>query len=215
MTQETHVKPALAIVKLDDVPGPEADTDTLNQHYQRVQQTFATHRYDDVIMACHWCCDSENDLVFAKPDKARGTRMFCSAHCANCFSAYEIKVWGRAAKPVSDERGQPDESTQRAEAPPKAKRQRSKSDPVDEADEPTTTNEDKGQEEKSTWKPAGKRERKPRKARAVKPTRTDGKCPKGFHEMTEANTYTYQDKTWCRECRKASRATSAAKRNGS
>ncbi len=209
MAATGHTKPPLAIIKLDNVPGPEADTETLNQHYQRVQRVFAVHRYDDVIMSCHWCCDSENDLVFAKPDKARGTRMFCSARCANCFSAYEIKVWHGAAKPVAEE------IAEGGEAPP-AKRfrdwrevaQTDKPDVATDADEPDKP-EDEDKEPATARKPSVKRERKPRKARVDKPKRTDGKCPKGLHEMTEANTYTYKDKTWCRECRKASRAKSA------
>ncbi len=63
------------------------------------------------------------------------------------------------------------------------------------------------------WTEAKKNpQRKARKARKAKPERADGKCAKGLHEMTDDNKYEYKKTVWCRACRKASRATSAAAR---
>lgn len=87
-----EIKPT--IEKLDDVPGPEASADALKAHYRRVQDAFATHRYDDLIEVCYWCLDGESGLAFTKPDQPRGTRMYCSAHCANAHAAHMQKAHG-------------------------------------------------------------------------------------------------------------------------
>lgn len=213
--QPTYTVPSLPILKLADVPGPEADVGVLNAHYRLVQEAFATHRYDDVIQSCHWCLDMEAGLAYSKTDEARGTRMFCSGRCASAYSAYQVKVQHIDRKPPTDQ--PPDDGD----------------DPADDSDEtPEPTSEtaptvappdDEGGgtpiaeitkivgEEgrgRTAWKPTGERGRKARKPRADKPKRTDGLCTKGKHEMTEANTYSYNGGTWCRECRKASRAKS-------
>jgi hypothetical protein len=223
--QPKYVAPSLPILKLADVPGPEADADVLNAHYRLVQNALATHRYDDVIQSCHWCLDMEAGLAYSKTDEARGTRLFCSGRCANAYSAYQVKVlnYGQrvAPAPIPDEG---DDPTDEGDEPA--------SDP-DETPEPEPTSEpelDPAEATKAGWARQvsatgrGRRRRvkdvttvtgkegtgktTARQPRAKKPERTDGKCTKGLHEMTEANTYSYNGGTWCRECRKASRTKS-------
>ena len=79
------------ILKLDNVPGPEAPPLELTEHYRRVQVVLACRRYNDVIAACHWCCDMKEGLAFSRPN-SRGPRMFCSRQCADAFEAYHRKV---------------------------------------------------------------------------------------------------------------------------
>ncbi len=213
----------MPILKLDNVPGPEARADELATHYTRVQEVMACHRYDDVIAACHWCCDMEAGLAYTKPEAARGTaRMFCSGRCASAFGAHRAKVHGlQAGKPSSTATGiapPTDEETATQEETPVAKKRGStaKATPTEElaeetGDEPAATVA-ATPESPSAWKPKGQRERKARKPRAAKPERNDGMCAKGLHEMTPENTYEYRGTIWCRACRAESRARSAAKR---
>ncbi len=212
-----QTEPTLPILKLDNVPGPEASEAELKEHYGRVQEIMATHRYDDVIHACHWCCDMEAGLAYTKPDQTRGSRVFCSGRCASAFGAYQVRVLHLSRKPKPASPSEGDET-------------------ADTADEAQSPDDDDAKASltrtaETQWKPTGERPRRsrrvkdvtkvvgqegtgkttagPKRSRASKPKRTDGKCAKGLHKMTEANTYTYQDKVWCRECRKASRAKSA------
>ncbi len=211
--------PGAPITKLDNVPGPEASADELNKHYQRVRDVFACHRYDDVIAACHWCCDMEAGLAYSKPDEARGNRMFCSGRCASAHAAYRVHAHGRR-KPKADTAtgGIPPTTSKETATANKPEPEPGDDDgdddnPSDEAEETNVTekpDESAPSESPSTWKPKGQRPRKARKAKArtKKPERTDGKCAKGIHQMTEANRYEYKGTVWCRECRKASRAKS-------
>lgn len=79
------------ILKLDNVPGPKAPPLELTEHYLKVQVILACHRYDDVVAACHWCCDMKEGLAFSRFG-SRGTRMFCSRRCADALEAYHKKV---------------------------------------------------------------------------------------------------------------------------
>lgn len=207
-----QAQPSLPIAKLDNVPGPEADEAALKAHYDLVQEIMAIHRYDDVINACHWCCDMEAGLAYTKPDEKRGSRMFCSGRCASAFSAYQVKVLHLNRKPTVTQ-AQPSDSDET----------------VDDSYSPPPDTEG-AKTAKTQWKPTSERPRRqrrvkdvtevvgqegtgkttggPKRTRAAKPKRTDGKCTKGLHEMTEANTYSYNGGTWCRECRKASRTKS-------
>lgn len=218
-----YTEPSLPIAKLDNVPGPEADGDVLKAHYRRVQDIFATHRYDDIIQTCHWCCDMEAGLAYSKTDVARGTRMFCSGRCASAYTAYQVKVLhldkkAQARPPNGDDKTADDPD----EAPPEPTPEpEGEVDPIVEAhdDDP-----DMKADAERHLRDASVREREQermeartkakRKPRATKEPRADGKCPKGLHEMTPDNQYHYQDKVWCRECRKASRAKSAANGKG-
>lgn len=214
-----YEQPAMPILKLDNVPGPEASAEELTEHYRRVQIIFACHNYDDVIAACSWCCDMEEGLAYTKPDEARGNRMFCSGRCASAHAAYRVIAHGRPKPDVVAETSGPSPSTSRRkaeEATPDTDTEPEEDDGEDDnqpaaadkasADEPAETAAPP--ESPSDWKPKGQRERKPRKAKAKKPERSDGKCAKGLHKMTDENRYEYKGTVWCRECRKASRSKS-------
>ncbi len=211
------IPPGSPILKLDNVPGPEAKVDELATHYMRVQKIMAIHRYDDVIAACHWCCDMEAGLAYSKPEEPRGTRMFCSGRCASAFGAHRAKVGGQRPKPSSSEGEEDatlptDEETATEEETPVVKKRGSatKATPTEEpAKEPDEEPDEAAPSESPpAWKPKGQRTAKPRKQRAKKPERSDGMCAKGLHKMTPENTYEYKGTVWCRECRKASRAKS-------
>ncbi len=77
---------APVIQPIPDAPGPDADADVLSANYQRVQEAFATHSYDDSIYVCHWCL-IDDPLPYTKVG-TRGTRMFCSSRCAESYTAY-------------------------------------------------------------------------------------------------------------------------------
>lgn len=226
MTQKKAKKyeqPGMPIAKLDHVPGPEASAAELTKHFQRVQIILACHRYDDVLAACHWCCDMEAGLAYSKPDEARGNRMFCSGRCASAHAAYRVIAHG-SPKPKADT----DTNTDNEKGKIKGTAINTKTDPDPEPEQETEPDHDDDNppdeaqesnteepnetaapsESPSDWKPKGQRARKPRKARAAKPERTDGKCAKGIHQMDEANRYEYKGTVWCRECRKASRSKS-------
>ena len=207
------------IRKMDNVPGPEDSFKELEKHFRLVQAILACHRYDDVIAACHWCCEMEAGLAFAKPDKPRGTRMFCSERCAKTHAAYRVTAHN-LTKPKSEtgeEEDKPPTTIQgtaiglkSSDKPATKPNENDDDQPSTEAkelvsDEPAETTPP---ESPSTWKPESRKARKPRKAKAKKPERTDGKCAKGMHKMTDANRYEYNGTVWCRECRKASRAKS-------
>ena len=87
-----YQQPAPAITPLEDVPGPEADSTVLRAHYRRVQEAFATHRYNDVVAVCHWC------LVEDLQRPAVGTRSpvkYCDQRCAEAAEAYYVQVLGK------------------------------------------------------------------------------------------------------------------------
>ena len=206
------------IRKLDNVPGPEASADELTKHFRRVQHILACHPYDDVIAACHWCCDMEAGLAYSKPDEARGSRMFCSGRCASAHAAYRVIAHGRP-KPKADEpTSGSSPSTSRRKAAERAAEDEAETEGDDGGDDNPPAEAEKASAkepaetaatpESPSWQPKGQRGRKPRKAKAKKPERSDGKCAKGLHKMTDENRYEYKGTIWCRECRKASRARS-------
>ena len=216
---EQYKQPANPILKLDNVPGPETAPDELVKHYEKVQDIFACRNYDDVLAACHWCCDMEAGLAYTKPDEARGNRMFCSGRCASAHAAYRVIAHGHPKPKEESPTSGPSPSTSRR----KAKEAKEEADPEPEEnkadeqppDESKASNEEPAEAETAapsespSWKPTGSRiGRKPRKAKAKKPERSDGLCAKGLHKMDKANQYHYQGTVWCKECRKASRAKS-------
>ncbi len=218
-----YEQPALPILKLDNVPGPEASDDELVKHYERVRGIFACRNYDDVLAACHWCCDMEEGLAYTKPDEARGNRMFCSGRCASAHAAYRALAHGPPKPNAEQPTSGPSPSTSRR----KAKEAAEEPDPEPEEDDgaddnPPAENEEASADEPteaaappespSDWKPKGQRARKPRKAKVKKPERADGKCAKGLHKMKGENRYEYKGTVWCRACRAESRARSAAKK---
>jgi hypothetical protein len=215
-----YPQPSLPIVKLDNVPGPEDDVGALRAHYQQVQNAFATHRYDDVIQACHWCLDMEAGLGYSKTDETRGTRMFCSGRCASAYCAYQVKVLHcdkkaqQQARPPEDEGDDPADDA--SEAPPEPApepeanpAEAGRADWAKRVSEQTLTGRRRRVKDVTTVVgKEGTGKTTARKPRAGKPKRTDDKCPKGLHEMTPENRYEYKGTVWCRECRKASRAKS-------
>lgn len=209
---------AWRIQKLDDVPGPEADAGALKAHYIKVQHVFAVHHYDDVIAACHWCCDMDEQLAFTKPNTRGGAGMYCSGRCASAFAKYQQLNY---RKP-----GQDGPSTSVTSAAPRAEKLVGDDDEDGDGEvSPTETTETETEAAETPapptpspderWTEAKKNpQRKARKTRDKKPERTDGLCAKGLHKMTDANRYEYKGTVWCRECRKASRSRSANGSNG-
>ena len=198
-SQLKYIDPPPPIPKLVDVPGPNADVDTLRIHYRKVRAVLAVHRYDDVLLACKWCLDSETGLAFSRHGVTRGgARMFCSSRCAEARGAYEMKVMrrGRKASLALPESGETEEAETPLPPEPEANVQVS---------EITEIVGKEGRSQTTGWEPAGIRTRR---ARAKKPERDDGLCAKGLHEMDEANRYEYKNTVWCKACRKASRAKS-------
>lgn len=216
---------AWRIQKLDNVPGPEADAGALREHYRKVQNIFAVHHYDDVIAACHWCCNMDEQLAFAKPNTRGGPGMYCSGRCASAYAKYqqlsyrkpgEAGTSATSAAPPTEKLVEEapctcaGESATTTEAgcayhtDPDVEAEVKVNVPTAAFPEATApTREQRWHEEKKNPK------RKAHKAREKKPERTDGKCAKGLHEMTDGNKYEYQGTVWCRECRKLSRARSA------
>ena len=214
---QKYEQPGMPILKLDNVPGPEASSDELVKHYERVSDIFACRNYNDVLAACHWCCDMEAGLAYTKPDEARGNRMFCSGRCASAHAAYRVFAHGRPKSKEAAPTSGPSPSTSRRkaeeaneEAAPEPEKDEGADDQPAEAEKASTDepSETAAPSESPSWKPKGQRARKPRKAKAKKPERSDGKCAKGLHKMTDENRYEYKGTVWCRECRKASRARS-------
>lgn len=207
---------APTITKLDNVPGPEENIAILREHYSRVQVVVACHAYDDVILACRWCCDMESPLAYSKPDEARGNKMFCSGRCASAFGVFRADQLLKPQTSDAESTTPPTEETATNEEPPVSKRRgrTTKATPTEEPaeepdDEPAETETEAATSESPpAWKPKGHRAPKARKQRATKPERSDGKCAKGLHEMTDENRYEYKGTVWCRECRKASRSKS-------
>lgn len=220
---QTQMPPA--ITKLDNVPGPEDNFSVLCTHYSRVQVVVACHNYDDVILTCRWCCDMESPLVYSKPEQARGNKMFCSGRCASAYGAFRAEQL-RKPKDAKDLETANARPTSVKDATPTSKARRRTVEagaagaeiikPVEDKPdaEPDKDETAAPSESPSTWKPKGQREKKPRQSRSTKPERTDGKCSKGLHEMTDANRYEYKNTVWCRACRADSRKRSAAKKNG-
>jgi len=192
-----------------------------------VQNIFAVHQYDDVIAACHWCCDMDEQLAFSKPNTRGGPNVYCSGRCASAFTKYQQLNYHKpgeagtsatsAAPPAEKLADEPctctGESATTTEAgcayhtdPDVEAEVNIPTAAFPEATKPTA--EERWHEAKKN--PA----RKARKAREKKPERADGKCAKGLHEMTDDNKYEYKGTIWCRACRKASRAASAANRKG-
>lgn len=214
--QPKQAAPVSLIAKLDNVPGPEADAETLKTHYRRVQNIMATHRYEDVIYICHWCCDGDAELAFADPAGKHGSRKYCSARCANGYHAYVSKVVAKGQQ-VATPSSSDDTEDDTYDPPPGAAQPtptRPRARPVAVA-EITEVVGQEGTGKTTVVAPRKPPVATPRKPRATKQDRTDGKCAKGLHDMTEANTYIYNGNKWCRECRKASRTKSVEKRDGS
>ncbi len=232
---------AWRIQKLDNVPGPEADAGTLREHYRRLQNIFAVHQYDDVIAACHWCCDMDEQLAFSKPNTRGGAGMYCSGRCASAYAKYQQLIYdkpGEAGTSATSAAPPPEKLVEEAElaeeAPCTCTGESATTtevgcayhtDPDVEAEDEVKVNVPKAAWPEATkpteteptpderWTEAKKNpQRKARKARKAKPERADGKCAKGEHEMTDENKYEYKGTVWCRACRKASRAASAANR---
>ena len=92
-------KPVVVITgKLESVPGPKASAQELKDHSRNVQTALATRHYDDVILSCHWCCDTSKELTISKPG-ARGKHMFCSKPCGNAAAAYDEQTRATKEKP--------------------------------------------------------------------------------------------------------------------
>ena len=222
----TRLATAWRIQKLDNVPGPEADTGALREHYRKIQNIFAVHNYDDVIAACHWCCDMEEQLAFTKPNTRGGPGMYCSGRCASAFAKYQQLNYGQPGEAGTSATSSAPPAEKLAEEPCTCTGESAATteagcafhtDPDVEAETPEVptaafpeatkptepTPDQRWTEEKKNPK------RKARKARKPKPERADGLCAKGEHEMTEANRYEYRNTVWCRACRKASRTKSA------
>lgn len=208
--QPKYEAPIPPIAKLDNVPGPESDADTLQTHYRRVQDAFATHHYEDVVETCHWCLDSEKGLAFSKTDQPRGTRTYCTARCANAYTAYTQKVVGRGkvsttnpSNPADDEFEDGSCDPPPGAAKPTLKRDRKKA--RGGVPEPTETATDA--ESRLSRTTVRERESPPeRKARVKKAAREDGMCSRGLHPITTENTYERDGSAWCRDCKKLNRA---------
>lgn len=211
-------RPTLPILKLGNVPGPEADANDLRTHYRRVKEVMAIHAYDDVINACHWCCGMEEPLAYSKVDNPRSTHMFCSGRCASAYGEYRANTLGKRAEGPKPSAPEPTDN----ETPLDPEPENGEGEPVSEehyaespADAKASLERTAERLRESEWQASkASSARKPRKPREAKPAREDGKCAKGLHEMTPENTYSTPDGkgAWCKECRKASRAKS--KSNG-
>lgn len=220
------VAPATDTLRLDNAPGPEADADALKAHYRRVQDVFATNAYDVVIYLCHWCLSDggDNGLAFTKTEQPRGTRQYCSARCANAYSAYmqKVVVKGRIATPSPSDETEDDSSgaTSGAAQPQRTrKRRRGIVDAHYTPVQPGSDEERAVLESATAPLPKGTKIESagvagPRKARAKQAAREDGKCARGLHDLTPDNTYTHNGVSWCRACKADNRARYIAKKKG-
>lgn len=206
-----YAEPTPPIPPFDGAPGPDADIDVLRTHIQQVQTAFSTHRYDDVVMVCHWCC-KDVELPFTDKDQPRGTRKYCSERCVEAIAKLRRLQPGRkhGPKPTTD-------TPVEEELPPE------EPVPVEEPVPLEAITQVVGKEGTGrTTSPVRRRKApspapKPKaaKAKAPKaktPKAAKGMCPKGLHKMTPDNMYFYKNNVWCQKCRKASRAASAAKK---
>lgn len=203
---------AWRIQKLDNVPGPEADESALKAHYRLVQNVLAKHAYDDVIAACHWCCDMDEQLAYSKPGTRGGPNMYCSGRCASAYAKYQQLNYRKPGEAGTS-------ATSATSAAPPAEKLVGDDEEAETPNVPTaafpeaTERETEPTPEQRRHAAKKNPQRKARKAREKKPERTDGLCAKGEHKMTDANRYSYRNTVWCRACRAESRARSAAKRN--
>lgn len=207
-----YVAPAPPIPPFKDTPDEHSPAKELRAHQREVQNIFATHRYDDVVMVCHWCC-ADTELPYADTDQPRGMRKYCSKRCAKANAQLKHTSTRRdettivstnslaPVSPVAKNRQapaskdtQPAEAVRRRRARPKASAESPKSPKSPKASKGTKPKAPKGQKTKT---PAN---------------RAKGMCPKGLHKMTADNTYSYNGGVWCKECRKESRARSKAKK---
>ncbi len=208
--QPKYTEPAPRIEKLDNVPGPEASGDVLKAHYRRVQDIIATHCYDDVLCMCHWCAGIEAELAFTKTDQPRGTRQYCTARCANAYTAYTQKavMQGKVVSPPPPGDDAEDDDPPPGTAKPTPTRRKRVKDVTTTVGQEGTGRTTAGKPPAAPPKPVRE---KPTKARGPKPAREDGKCPRGLHDLTPDNVYERDGNRWCKACKADNRARYIAK----
>lgn len=77
---------------LPNVPGPEADAETLRYHYIKWLTRTTIMAYEWRIYACGWCARTDIDLTVRK-NGTRDEPMFCSERCRDAKAAFEEKCW--------------------------------------------------------------------------------------------------------------------------
>jgi len=89
---------------MDDVPGANADTKTLREHYTRWLCVTACRSYDNRIWSCGWCARMDVDLLVSHPAHPRAEPMFCSKECAAAKAAHEESLPKPRVSPEAVER---------------------------------------------------------------------------------------------------------------